>query len=85
MTTQDQIVPLYEGIRQLLINTDPVASQIDQIQHPQLKEKLLVMSQNIQADLMILCDFLYELMNCATEDEIELLLELHQDSEEIIN
>lgn len=84
MVDQSQINLLYESSRQELVNSDSLIKEITSINHPQLKERLLEITRTIQADLLILVDYLFELSNCVTDDDIEALLELH-DIEELRN
>jgi len=58
---------------------------LEQVNNPQLKEKLIEIFRTVQSDLMIMTDFLYELMNCESESDIEFLLDLNSDINEVIN
>jgi len=66
---------IYENTRTLLINTEPIAKEISRITHPQLREELQQIFRTCQADILILNDFLIEIINCETEEEINYLLE----------
>ena len=81
----NNVLKLYEGSRSLMVNTEPIAKAIDQITNPQLKEKLFELSRTIQCDLLILTDFLYEVAQCETESDLELLLEINSVFIEPIN
>ena len=71
------LLQLYESNRILLLKTEPITKAIEQIKNPQLKEKLIELSQTVQCDLLILTDFLYEATQCETESDIDLLLEIN--------
>ena len=81
----NNIQTLYEECRTILINTEPISYKLDFIKQPQLREKLVEMFRTAQSDLMILTNFLYELMNCETESDIEYLIDLYGDINELIN
>jgi len=81
----ENIQSLYETCRTILINTEPISVQLEQVNNPQLKEKLIEIFRTVQSDLMIMTDFLYELMNCESESDIEFLLDLNSDINEVIN
>ena len=69
---------LYESCRAALINTEQMSNEIENLTYPVLKESIKEYFQTVQTDIMILTDFLVELMNCGSEADLELLLELNK-------
>ena len=59
----------------LLLNTEPVSKEIENIYHPSLRNMLLEIFRTCQADLLILNDVLIDLMDCESKDDIEYLLQ----------
>ena len=75
MSIQEELNPIYEKTRSLLLQSEPISRQIENIPHPQLKEKLIEVAQTCQADLLILNDILISAMDCETESDLELILD----------
>jgi HAMP domain-containing protein len=71
----DQLSIIYEDNRLLLISTGRIEENISEIQNLRVKYRLSEMIKTVQADLMISIEFIYEVMQCDTENEIESLLE----------
>jgi len=83
---QEKIInTLYESCRLILMNTEPVSKEIEIIPNSQLREKLFEIFRTAQSDLLILTDILFEIMNCESESDLEILLDLNSDINEMIN
>jgi hypothetical protein len=67
------------------MNTEPVSKEIEIIPNSQLREKLFEIFRTAQSDLLILTDILFEIMNCESESDLEILLDLNSDINEMIN
>lgn len=74
MILHEELDSIYEKSRSLLLQSEPIARQIEGITHPHLKEKLKDVIQSCQTDLLILNDVLIGAMECETESDIELIL-----------
>ena len=75
----EKLIQIYEGVRSILLNSESISEQISKLTHTQLKERLIELNRTAQSDLLILTDFLIELMNCETESDLDFLLELTSD------
>ena len=74
MNMQEELNPIYEQFRSLLIQSEPLTNQIDKISSPRLKAELIEISRTFQADLLILNDVLISAMECQNESDIDLIL-----------
>ncbi|MBA4405701.1 hypothetical protein C0389_00335 [bacterium] len=74
MNIQEELNPIFEQSRSLLLQSEPISTQIEKITHPQLKAKLREVARTCQADLLILNDVLIGAMECETDSDIELIL-----------
>ena len=81
---QEEIInSLYSSCREILLNTEPISKEIERITNPQLRESIKEIFRTAQTDLLILTDFLIEVMNCENESDLEMLLELNKNEAEI--
>jgi hypothetical protein len=71
----EQANKIYESTRTILLNTEPVSKEIENISNHLLRDKLLEILRTCQADLLILNDVLIDIMNCESENDIEFLLQ----------
>ncbi len=81
----NELISVYERLRGMLITSELLEKEIQKIKDPKLKEKLVEMFRTVEADLLIVYDFLIEASNCESEDELKLLLDLNTNYEEVIN
>jgi len=70
-------INLYSDCRGLLLSADSISKKIKVIDHQLIKEKLTLLIQTCQADLLIITDFIYELELCENEGDLKLLLETY--------
>jgi hypothetical protein len=83
---QEEIInTFYEYCRSILMNNELVDKEIEKISNPQLRKRITEIFQIAQSDMLILTDFLIEVMNCESESDLEMLLDLNQDINEVIN
>jgi hypothetical protein len=83
MTELIQLV--YEDSRQLLLSTTRIEENISEIKNLKVKYRLSEMIKTVQADLMISIEFIYEVMQCDSETEIESLIDSYNPQNEIVN
>ena len=74
MNLQEELNPIYEQSRSLLIQSEPLIKQIERITHARLKTELIEISRTFQSDLLLLNDVLIGAMECQNESDIELIL-----------
>lgn len=74
MSLQEELNPIYEQSRSLLLQSEPISGQIEKVTHPQLKDKLTEVVHTCQADLLILNDVLINAMDCETDSDLESIL-----------
>lgn len=79
----EKLVQIYESVRSILLNTESISGQIATLTHSQLKERLTDLNRTVQSDLLILTDFLIEVMNCESDSDLDFLLELTSDTNNI--
>lgn len=72
---------VYEDSRQLLISTGRIEENIAEIQNLKVKYRLSEMIKTVQADLMILIEFLYEINNVDFDSDLEMLLNQYQEQQ----
>lgn len=75
----EKLIQIYESVRSVLLNSECISTQITTLTHLQLKERLTDLNRTVQSDLLILTDFLIELMNCENDSDLDYLLELTSD------
>ncbi len=85
MNLSDHANTIYESTRSLLLSTEPISKKIDEISHSKLRDRLQEIFRTCQADLLILNDFLIEIINCETEEEIEFLIENNTEFTELVS
>lgn len=78
---QEFIQMLYEDFRNVLLNTSQIETSISEIKNPKLKRVLLEMFQTSQADLMLICELLYDINNSEIDSDMDLLLNRYQVNE----
>ena len=82
---QEFIQMLYEDFRNILLQTEPINGKLELIKNQQLRQKLIEAYRTIQADLMIMMDYLINAMECETETDLELFLESIEEPNEMVH
>jgi hypothetical protein len=82
---KDLLSIVYEDCRQLILSTGRIEENISEIKNLKLKNKMLDMIKTVQADLMISIEFIYEVMQCDTETDLESLFDSYNQQNEVVN
>lgn len=82
---EESIQMLYEDFRNILLQTEPINNKLEQLTNPLLRQRLIEACRTVQADLMIMMDYLFNVLECETESDLELFLESINNTGEMVN
>jgi hypothetical protein len=76
----EEIKILYESTRNMLQQTEALEKSIKQITHKKLAQVLIELIKNLQADLLVLLDIIWQCENCETKYDVDELIECFSES-----
>lgn len=76
----NELEQVYSSLRDLAVISESILEQINNISNPRLRTKILEQHNAYQTDLLLAIDFIFEVLECETEVDVEMLLDLNSET-----